>query len=175
MIGAQPPLDRLGELWQTWEVWFVELEETHTSLAPLNFFRSPRPERSWITAAGTILDAASLAASTIDMPADPRADLCLRAGYLALRHIATLFRIPHDSDPRPDDPISISRHEFDGACSRLAEAGVPLKPNSDECWKNFAGWRVNYDTVLLSLAGLTVAPLAEWISDRGPLQQPRES
>src|SRR3989442_5285405 len=45
-------LEHLGELWETWEVWFVELEETHTSLAPLNFFRSPRPDRSWITAAG---------------------------------------------------------------------------------------------------------------------------
>ena len=41
-----------------WEMWFVELEETHTSLAMLTFFRSPNPVRSWLTAAGAVLDAA---------------------------------------------------------------------------------------------------------------------
>jgi hypothetical protein len=52
--------DHFGEVWNTWEEWFVELEETHTSLAVLPFFRSPRPERSWVTAAGTVLDTAAL-------------------------------------------------------------------------------------------------------------------
>jgi hypothetical protein len=167
-------LEQLGDLWERWEVWFVELEETHTSLAALNFFRSPRPERSWITAAGTVLDAAALTASTVDIPRDSRADLCIRAGYLALQNIASFFEIPHDPRPRPDDPISISRAEFDGAYDRLAAANIPLRPDRDDCWKHFAGWRVNYDTVLLELAELTVAPIAEWVSDRGTLTRPRE-
>ena len=166
-------LQELGDLWERWEVWFVELEETHTSLAALNFFRSPRPERSWITAAGTVLDAAALTASTVDIPRDSRADLCIRAGYLALQNIASFFEIAHNVRPRPDDPISISREEFDAAYDRLLEANVPLKRDRDECWKHFAGWRVNYDTVLLALAELTVAPPAEWVSDRGPLTRPR--
>jgi len=167
-------LEQLGDLWERWEAWFVELEETHTSLAALNFFRSPRPERSWITAAGTVLDAAALTASTVDTPRDSRADLCIRAGYLALQNIASFFGIPHNASPRPDDPISISRAEFDGAYDRLVAANVPLKPDRDECWKHFAGWRVNYDTGLLALAELTAAPTAEWVSDRGPLVRPRE-
>ncbi len=167
-------LERLGDLWETWEVWFVELEETHTSLAPLNFFRSPRPERSWITAAGTILDAAALTASTVDVPRDARADLCLRAGYLALRHIASFFGIAYEPNPRAGDPISISVAEFEAAYGRLIQAGVPVKPDREQCWRDFAGWRVNYDTVLLALAQLTAAPSAEWVSDRGPLTQPRE-
>src|SRR5438874_5876672 len=127
-------LERLGDLWERWEAWFVELEETHTSLAALNFFRSPRPERSWITAAGTVLDAAALTASTVDIPRDSRADLCIRAGYLALQNIASFFEIPHDPRPRPDDPISISRAEFDSAYDRLAAANVPLRPDRDDCW-----------------------------------------
>ncbi len=167
-------LEQLGDLWERWEAWFVEVEETHTSLAALNFFRSPRPERSWITAAGTVLDAAALTASTVHIPRDARADLCIRAGYLALRHIASFFGINYEVDPRPDDPISISRAEFEAACDRLAAADVPLKPDRDDCWKHFAGWRVNYDTVLLALAELTLAPPAEWVSDRGPLSRPRE-
>jgi hypothetical protein len=167
-------LDQLGDLWERWEAWFVELEETHTSLAALNFFRSPRPERSWITAAGTVLDAAALTRSTVDIAQDGRADLCIRAGYLALRNIASFFGIAHDESPRPDDPISISRAEFEAAYDRLAAADIPLKPDRDDCWKHFAGWRVNYDTVLLALAELTAAPSAEWVSDRGPLIRPKE-
>ena len=85
-------LEQLGDLWERWEAWFVELEETHTSLAALTFFRSPRPERSWITAAGTVLDAAALTASTVDTPRDSRADLCIRAGYLALAEHRIVFR-----------------------------------------------------------------------------------
>ena len=166
-------LGRLGDLWERWEAWFVELEETHTSLAALNFFRSPRPERSWITAAGTVLDAAALASSTVDIPRDSRADLCIRAGYLALQNIASFFGIPHDAHPRADDQISISRAEFDAAYDRLMAANLPLKADRDDCWKHFAGWRVNYDTVLLALAELTAAPYAEWVSDRGPLTRPQ--
>src|SRR5258708_39527866 len=56
-------LEQLGELWKAWEVWFVDLEESHTSLSALSFFRSPQPHRSWVTAAGAVLDGAALARS----------------------------------------------------------------------------------------------------------------
>ncbi len=159
-------LARLTDVWASWEMWFVDIEETHTSFAALPFFRSPQGHRSWVTAAGAVLDAASLYASTLDLPRDPQAELCIRAGYLALRHIADSFSLPYDPDPRPDDPISVTRPEYDEVCERFAAAGVPLKPNRDETWRHFAGWRVNYDTVLLGLATLTMAPEAPWSSDR---------
>ncbi|MGZ4206599.1 MAG: hypothetical protein ACXVQ6_01740 [Actinomycetota bacterium] len=156
----------LEEMWPRWETWFIEIEETHTSLPVLAFFRSPQPAHSWVTAAGTILDAASLVSSTVEGPRQPDAELCIRAGYIALRRIADFFGIPFDPDPAPDDPISITRHEYDEACARLEEAGITLKPDRDQAWRDFAGWRVNYDDVLLGLALLTVAPVAEWTSDR---------
>jgi hypothetical protein len=43
---------------------------------------------------------------------------------------------------------------------------VPLQPDQDQAWRDFAGWRVNYDAVLLGLADLTMAPHALWSSDR---------
>jgi hypothetical protein len=159
-------IDRIGEMWVRWEAWFVEVEESHTSFPALVFFRSPQPDHSWITAAGAVLDAASLVASTVAIPRDVQADFCIRAGYLALRRIADYFSIPYEPDPRPDDPISISRGEFERAYDRLAAAGVPLKPDRDRAWRDFAGWRVNYDSVLIALAGLTMAPYAPWSSDR---------
>jgi len=42
----------------------------------------------------------------------------------------------------------------------------PGKPDREQAWQDFAGWRVNYDQVLLALAGLTMAPNAPWSSDR---------
>lgn len=162
-------LSRLGEVWPNWEVWFAHLEETHTSLAALAFFRSPQPDHSWVTAAGAVLDAAALSRSVLDIPRDPGADLCLRAGYLALRRIADFFRISYNASPSHEDPISIARQEFDAACERFAAEGVPLKEDLDQAWRDFAGWRVNYDMVLLALAGLTMAPYAPWSSDRSVL------
>ncbi|MGI8698678.1 MAG: hypothetical protein ACR2J0_05995 [Mycobacteriales bacterium] len=78
-------LDALGEFFAGWEDWFIELEETHTSFPALTFFRSPQPDQSWVTAAGAVLDAASLRASTVDAPRDVTSELTIRAGYLALR------------------------------------------------------------------------------------------
>ncbi|UCF27185.1 MAG: hypothetical protein JSW42_11130 [Chloroflexota bacterium] len=159
-------LSRLHETWETWEKWFADLQESHTSLAILVFFRSPQSNHSWITAAGTILDAAALTQSTLDVPHDFQADLCLRAGFLALRNISDYFNISYDPDPRPDDPISITRAEFDAAYDQLVSHDLPVKPDQDQAWRDFAGWRVNYDTVLLALAELTMAPQAPWSSDR---------
>jgi hypothetical protein len=158
--------DELPSLWATWETWFAELAETHTSLAVLVFFRSPNPDRSWVTAAGAVLDAASLAQSTLSIPWSPQAGLCIRAGTLALREIADLYQIPYDPDPAADDPISIDRSEFDDVYVKLGIAGVPIRPDRERAWRDFAGWRVNYDAVLLALAGMTMAPYAPWSSDR---------
>ncbi len=160
-------LNGFDELWPQWEVWFVEIEESHTSLAALTFFRSPKGNNSWVTAAGTILDAGALMRSTIDMPLNPQIDLTIRAGFIALRSIADFFYISYDSDPRPDAPISIAREEYDQVYDQLQKAGLPLKADRDQAWRDYAGWRVNYDRVLLSMAELTIAPYAMWISDRG--------
>ena len=36
----------------------------------------------------------------------------------------------------------------------------------DQAWRDYAGWRVNYDQVLLALAELTMASEAPWVSER---------
>src|SRR6202000_678313 len=61
---------RLSALWQTWEQWFVDIEETHVTFPVLAFFRSPQPQQSWVTAAGALLDAASFWVAAIEHPAD---------------------------------------------------------------------------------------------------------
>jgi hypothetical protein len=159
-------LDQLNEQWKAWEIWFADVEESHTSLPALVFFRSPRPDHSWITAAGAVLDAAALALSTVDIPPDAQAALCIRAGYLALRRIADLFGIPYSARPNPHDPTHVTRAEFDEAYTHLVDQAVPVKADRDQAWAAFSGWRVNYDTVLIELARLTMAPESPWTGDR---------
>jgi hypothetical protein len=161
-------LEQLDDYWLEWEAWFAEVEESHTSYPALAFFRSPEPGRSWVTAAGTALDSAALMAATVQGGNRGPQGVCIRAGYLALRRIASFYGIVFDPDPAPDAPISITRQEFDAAVDELEAAGVPLKRDRDRGWRDFTGWRVNYDTVLLALAEITMAPYATWTSDRSP-------
>ena len=161
-------LDQLDPFWEAWMGWFTEVRETHTSFGALPFFRSPHAHRSWITAAGAVLDSAALRLTIIDIAWTPQAPLCIRAGYLMLREVAGYFGFEYNDDPAPDDPISVARDEFDEVYNRLAAAGLPMVPDRDQAWRDFVGWRVNYDQSLHALAALIIAPYAPWISDRSP-------
>ncbi len=162
-------LEKLSDYWKIWETWFADIEESHTTLPALVFFRSPRPENSWVTAAGAVLDAAAITLSTIEIPYEVSAALCIRAGFLALRRIATYFDIPSPQDPHfPTVPICVERQEFDEVINQLTAAGLPIKADREQAWRDFAGWRVNYDRALILLCGLVMAPQASWSSDRAP-------
>jgi hypothetical protein len=166
LTGFLTDLDRF---WESWTAWFTEVQETHTSYGSLTFFRSPNPHRSWVTAAGAVLDTAAVRLAVLDMPTTPAAAVCIRSGYLALREVAGFFGFDYDDSPAPDDPISVTRDEFEEMYAQLGAAGVPVKPDHDQAWRDFAGWRVNYDRVLVTLAAYVMAPYAPWISDRSPI------
>jgi hypothetical protein len=166
----EAPHFRLNQVWQEWERWFGDVDESHSTFPILVFFRSPQPDRSWITSAGALLDAAAFWLAAVgDHPVDPDAQLCIRAGYIALRHIADNFGIRYDSDPSPGDRISVGRDEWEKEFQRMADAGMPMNVDRESAWIAWKGWRVNYDRVLLELARLVEAPLAPWISDRSPV------
>lgn len=176
LIGWLDEID--SDVFARWEQWFVDVEESHTSQAALPFFRSPHPEHHWLTAAGCVLDAASIMASAVDVPRTAQPNILIRSGFVCLRSIADVFDIEYDSDPAPTDPIAVTRCEFVEACARLREAGLPIVEDIDQAWRDFSGWRVNYDSVLLRLCALTMAPPAPWSSDRMPenrnrLRRPR--
>lgn len=161
-------LSELTELWRQWEAWFADIEESHTTFPILCYFRSPQPERSWITAAGALLDGASFWVACVEHGVDADAQLCIRAGYLALRRIADTLGVIYPPDPSPGDPITIDRFEWDGAMAEMESAGIPLRADRELAWRDWRGWRVNYDAVLLRLARLVEAPPAPWVSDRSP-------
>ncbi len=155
-------LDALHDMWEPWEQWFAELEETHSSLPVLVFYRSQQGDHSWVNASGAMLDAAALVRSSVAIPTDVQADLMIRAGYLALRRIASYFKFTFDPNPLPTDATSIDRARYDEAIDVLERAGVPIVADRDRAWLDFNGWRVNYDSVLRSLERLTMAPTPWW-------------
>lgn len=160
-------LDALDEFFSDWEKWFASIEETHTSLPALVFFRSPLPHRSWVTAAGTVLDSAALYASCIAPQRETyRAALCIRAGYLALNQVADFFQLDYETTPSAETPISILFEEFASTYQELVDSGLVMRQDVASAWEDFRGWRVNYDAALIQLANLTFAPHVPWVSDR---------
>lgn len=156
----------LQPLFYAWEQLFSEIEESHTSFPALIFFRSPKPLYSWVAASACILDSAAFLRSTVDVPREPQADLCIRAGYLALRSIADFFDVDYNPNPHyPVDAVSVTREEFDALYESLFAEGVPLVQDREQAWVDFAGWRVNYDKVLGELAAMIVAPGSAWSAE----------
>lgn len=159
-------LEKMDETWVEWEHWFIHIEETHQSYPALAFFRSMRSDRSWVIAAGAILDTASIMLSTVAVPHSSAAPFMIRSGYVALRNIADFFAIDYDPDPADMSPITVRRHEFYETYEALKTAGVPVVEDRDRAWRDYAGWRVNYDNCLVGLASITSAPPGKWSSDR---------
>lgn len=148
-------LEHVGGRWEEWEDWFVELGETHTTFPALIYFRSAKPDRSWLTAAEVALDTAALLHALGRTDGTGRADTMIRSGYLALRSIADFYRI----EPEVNDvaELSVTPVEFDKMLSDLAAAGVAVDIDRSDAWTDFSGWRLNYDR--------SVAGLAELIGD----------
>ncbi|MBK5265914.1 MAG: hypothetical protein JJE47_00625 [Acidimicrobiia bacterium] len=163
-------IDHLDQEWAAWEQWFAEVQEAHTTFPALNFLRSPQMDLSWITAAGVALDAAALAQTSLVREPSPAGPVVIRAGFITLRRIADVFGIVYDPDPQYGDPIALTFAEFDEALDVLAEDGIAVVDDRQQAWRDFSGWRVNYEAVLLEIAELIMAPYAPWVSDRSSVQ-----
>lgn len=157
-------LEQMDAVWSEWETWFLRIEETHTTHEWLPFFRSAVYGRSWLTAAGTVLDSAAIITSAVDLEFSPRAVLCIRSGFTTLRSIAEVYALPFDPDPRPDDPISITKTRFFALLDDLGASGLPIKADREQAWRDFAGWRVNYDAPLGELMGHLRVDHHDWFA-----------
>ena len=148
--------------WAEWERWFVEIEESHTSLPILSFFRSPQPGRSWVTSCGLILDTAALLFAVINGPQPRQAQITFKAGCLALNRVYRFFdnkagaqtpKLPAAEDNTPPDRI-----DFDRACEELAERGLVLCSDLDVAWQQYQELRSRYASALEFMGRLTMAP-----------------
>lgn len=157
-------VDRLPELFREWQRWAVEVLDSHVAYPLLGFFRSSHDNLSWISALGTVLDAASLTLTTIDGPPPGEAKLFKRVGTHLVEDIYNLGF-------RAGQPTNLARADFDAACDRLEEAGYPLRPR-DEAWHHFEAARATYAPRLEAMARYWATPATSWLGDPVALRAP---
>ncbi|OGX85527.1 hypothetical protein [Hymenobacter glacialis] len=148
--------------WSEWERWFVEIEESHTSLPIIAFFRSPQPGRSWVASSGLILDTAALLFAVVDGPRPRQVEITFKAGCLALNRVYRFFDDKANAEPDylgPGDGLKPpSRADFESACHELQSKGLTLLEDHEAAWTHYCDLRNRYTTALQFLARLTMAP-----------------
>jgi hypothetical protein len=163
LMGA---VGELPALYATWERWAAEVAESHSSYPVLLRFRSANPLSSWLTGFLAVLDSAALYASIAGDRGPLQARLFLRMGFGCLQQLAITLRIPFDPDPRPDAGILLTREDFQQGIDRLQAYSFPIDRPIEEVWTHFQGWRVNYESIVYTLAFEIDAPPVLWSGPR---------
>ena len=144
-------MDELPPLYSDWERWAAAVSESHANYPGLIWFRSPVSTRSWLVGLVAMMDSAALYHAVSPAQTPRQARLCLSMGINCLRSMARALRIPYDDDPLPTARIRLSRQEFDEGFRRLESVNFPAERTSDEAWRHFQGWRVNYEPIVDAL------------------------
>jgi hypothetical protein len=155
---------RLPDLFREWERWGVEVLDSHVAYPLLGYFRSSHDNLSWISALGTVLDAASLVLTTICEVPRGEAKLFKRVGAHLVEDIFNLGF-------RTGAPVGLDRSDFNAACDRLEEAGYTLE-DRDRAWPVFEAARATYAVRLEAMARYWATPAASWLGDPVLLRQP---
>jgi hypothetical protein len=157
-------IGRIPDLFADWERWAVEVLDSHVAYPLLGFFRSSHDNLSWISALGTMLDAASLVLTTICEVPRGEAKLFKRVGAHLVEDIYNLGF-------RAGDVTALDRSAFDAACDRLEGAGFSLE-GRDVAWPTFEAARATYAARLEAMATYWATPAASWLGDPVALRLP---
>ena len=162
-------MDELPGLYGDWERWASAVSESHSNYPGLIFFRSPVSRRSWLVSLVAMMDSAALYHAVSPDQTPRQARLCLSMGIRCMRAVARALKIPFEEDPLPTTELRLTRAEFDDGLRRLVEVNFPMERDADEAWRNFVGWRVNYEPIVDELTRLILPPPAPWFVKRPEL------
>ncbi len=154
----------LPGMFSDWSRWAAEVLDSHVAYPLLGFFRSSHDNLSWISALGTVLDAASLVTSTIRGVPRGEAEFMKSIGSHLVEDISNLgYRLgTHDG---------IDRHAFDKVYARLRRAGYDLEPE-EIAWPAFAQAREAYAPRLEAMARYWAVASPSWFGEMEPLRSP---
>jgi hypothetical protein len=156
----------LPRLYERWTEWAADISESHTTYQTLIYFRSRYPEQAWVLALLAVLDAAALQLSLNPDSAPAEIRPFLRVGYITMRSIAGTLGIEVSDDPHPDDPLTLTREDYDNGVQHIADAGWEFERPPEEAWAHFRGWRVNYEAAAHGIAAHLDLPPALWSGPR---------
>ena len=158
-MGSAGVQKALPQLFAEWERWAADVLESHLSYPLLAVFRSPHDDTSWVTALGSVLDAATLLITSVaDREPDERARLLYGTGVHAVEDLFYYFRLT-------EREALIQRDEFEDVLRDLKDDGFSVRP-VDEAFERFTEKRAKYAPRLDALAVMLAAPPAQWIGDR---------
>jgi hypothetical protein len=164
----------LGDLpatFRQWQTWAAEVLDSHLAYPVLGYFRSSHDNDSWVSSLGAVMDAATLALTTLDLKATPGAPdnlygwakLARAVGGHCIEDLVLYF------DLDGEHYVGVELEEYRLARERLARAGYVLKPEA-EGWETFQRLRSDYAGRVNALATHWASPPAQWIGDRSPLK-----
>jgi hypothetical protein len=156
----------LPKVYDRWTELAADIAESHTNYRTLVYFRSPDPNTSWLLSLLAVMDAAALHLAFNPVSAPPEARPLIRVGYITLRKLARGLGMAVSEDPHPEDPIALTKAEFEAAVERMRRAGWEFERSADEAWPHFHGWRVNYEGAAYALARFLDLPPAVWSGTR---------
>ncbi|MGH2529614.1 MAG: potassium channel family protein [Actinomycetota bacterium] len=157
-MGSAGVASSLPELFAEWERWVADVLETHMSYPLLALFRSPHDYTSWVTALGSVLDAATLIITTVEGEPDERAKLLYGTGVHAVEDLFYYFRLT-------ERETVIQRDEFEDVLQDMKDDGFSIRP-VDDAFARFTEKRTKYAPRLDAIAVLLAAPPGLWIGDR---------
>ena len=138
--------------------------DSHVTYPLLGYFRSSHDNLSWISALGTVLDAAALVRRR------SRASRAARRSW-SCRWEAISSRTSRTSGSGPARPAGSTRSAFDAVYARLAAAGYDLV-GRDEAWAAFSVERATYADRLETMANYWDVATTSWLGGSEPLRSP---
>jgi len=168
-----------------WITWMCTMRVNQYVYPLLNHFRSPLPERHWVTSLLATLDAVAIRLAAVDAAPDPsfvrflaegadtmhmlRSSETIRRGTTAEEQSITAWRF-ESAILSPDAPVTgdpcVTREDWDAAVKFLADNGVPLKADREAAWRTFARLRAQYAPPACYLADVLFAVPAPWSGPR---------
>jgi hypothetical protein len=136
-------LEELPGFLTAWEEWSTEVLIGSLSYPVLPYFRSAHPYKSWVSALGTLLDAATLIISCIEDGPAGAANLLYQSGFQLVNDLKDYFKIAPAQAGTP-------KRSFEAAYTRLKSAGFCLA-DPEPAWVSFIELRSAYAEALHSL------------------------
>lgn len=147
-------LDELPALFREWEHWSAEVLDSHVAYPLLGYFRSSHDSISWISALGSVLDAAALVVTTIDDVPRGQAHMLLKVGAHLVEDISNYL---HETG----EGSAVDEQGFSSVYDHLARAGYKLEPR-ERSWRAFERVRRTYSGGLEALARYWATPAPSW-------------
>jgi hypothetical protein len=156
-------VDRLPELYSSWDSWAAQVADTHLKYPVLTHFRLPRAGNHWLVALLAVMDAAALDLAVRPEHEDGAARLLLDQGAQCLAAVAYPMRRVDTAS----HGAGIDEEQFHHGFERMEAAGFPTADSVASAWRSFAAMRSHYAPRAYELAFWTIAAPAPWSGGRG--------